>query len=481
MIELRPIAYVIGLLLSLLASAMLLPVAMDLYDANDDWRTFLGAAMLTFFFGGILLAVSHEGGKVDINVRQAFILTVGSWIALPAFAATPFIGLGLSYTDAFFESMSGMTTTGATVLTQLDGLPRGVLLWRSILQWIGGVGIVLMAIILLPFLRVGGMQLFQKENSAQTEKIVSRSFELILFISWIYFGLTALCAAVYASLGMSAFDAICHAMTTVSTAGFSTHDDSMAYFNSPAIEWTAVIFMLSGSLPFVLYIQFLRGDFGAFRRDPQALVFLQFVVFVGVTMALWLAHEQNRNFLDSLRAAIFHVVSIMTGTGYAAEDYGSWGVGALGFFLMLTFIGGCAGSTTGGIKIYRFQVGWLIGRTHLINLVSPNRVVVPTFNGRRLPADVPFSVLAFLAIYLASVGLITLALTSIGLDFVTAISSSATAISNVGPGLGPIVGPSGTFATLPASAKWILSFAMMLGRLELFTVIVVLWPGFWRN
>ena len=481
MIEVRPIIFVIGLLLCVLATAMLLPAAIDIYDGNDDWRTFVGAAMMTLFFGGIFLAISDQQRDGSLDLRQTFLLTVASWLILPAFAATPFVGLGLDYTDAFFEAMSGVTTTGATILTQLDGLPRGVLLWRSILQWIGGVGIIMMAIILLPFLRVGGMQLFQTESSAQSEKVLSRSYDLVVFITWIYLGLTLACALIYFLFGMSGFDAFCHAMTTVSTAGFSTHDDSLGFFKSPAIEWTATFFMLAGALPFVLYFHLLRGRFVSIREDPQALTFLAFISGTTLLVTLWLTEVQDRNLMESLRDSMFHVVSVVTGTGYAVEDYGAWGVGALGFFLLLTFIGGCAGSTTGGIKIYRFQVAWIIGRTHLINLLSPHRVVVPTYNGRRLPEDVPFSVLAFLAIYLVSVGMVTLALTGIGLDFVTAISSSATAISNVGPGLGPIVGPKGTFATLPGSAKWIMSFAMMLGRLELFTVIVVLRPEFWRS
>lgn len=481
MIQLRPIIFVVGLLLGLLAAAMLLPAAIDVYDGNDDWLTFVGAAMATMFFGGMFLAISDSPGEANLDLRQTFLLTVASWLVLPAFAATPFVGLGLSYTDAFFEAMSGVTTTGATVLTQLDGLPRGVLLWRSILQWIGGVGIILMAIILLPFLRVGGMQLFQSESSAQSEKILSRSFDLVVFIIWIYVVLTLCCAVLYFVLGMSGFDAICHAMTTVSTAGFSTHDDSLGFFKSPGIEWTATFFMIAGALPFVLYFHLVRARLGSIRRDPQALTFLLFIGLASLAVTFWLIEAQDRAFLEALRDSMFHVVSVVTGTGYAVEDYGAWGVGALGFFLLLTFIGGCAGSTTGGIKIYRFQVAWIIGRTHLINLLSPHRVVVASYNGRPLPEDVTFSVLAFLAIYLASVGLVTLALTGIGLDFVTAISSSATAISNVGPGLGPIVGPKGTFAILPASAKWIMSFAMMLGRLELFTVIVVLRPEFWRS
>ncbi|MEL6374215.1 MAG: TrkH family potassium uptake protein [Pseudomonadota bacterium] len=481
MINFKPIVYVLGLMLCTLSAAMMFPVGVDIFQGNDDWTTFLGASMLTVFFGVAFLAVSMEERAFNLDVRQAFLLTVMSWTLLPMFASTPFLALGLAPADAFFEAMSGLTTTGATVLTKLDGLPEGVLLWRSILQWIGGVGIVLMAIILLPFLRVGGMQLFRTESSVQAEKIVSRSFTLITNIIWLYVALTLICAIAYAFLGMSRFDAICHAMTTVATAGFSTHDASIGYFNSPGIEWTAITFMLLGALPFVMYIRALQGDVRAPLRDSQVWVFLAFVSLTALSVALWLSHNQERAFFDALRASMFHVTSIITGTGYAAENYGAWGEGALGIFLLLTFVGGCAGSTTGGIKIYRLQIAWKIGRTHLMHLVSPHRVVVPSYNGHRLPADVPFSVLSFLAIYLITVGLVTVALTAIGLDFVTALSSSATAVSNVGPGLGETVGPDGNFSALPQTAKWILSLAMLLGRLELFTVIVVLHPDFWKR
>ena len=480
-VDLRPILRVVGVLLCGLAAAMLVTAAVDANYGNPDWRVFLASAMVTVAFGGVLILSNAGQGPSRLNVRQAFLMTCVAWVAVSAFGAVPFLGLGLTYTDAFFETISGLTTTGSTVLTGLDTLPPGILFWRSLLQWIGGVGIIVMAIIILPFLRIGGMQLFQTESSERSEKIIARPLQLAAWIASIYAGLTFFCAMSYDIGGMNLFDAICHAMTTLSTGGYSTHDASFSYFHNSWLQWSATIFMIAGGMPFVAFIRFVRGNFKALVTDLQARTLVSFLGILAVIMAVWHSLTFHVPFLDSLRLTAFNITSVVTTTGYASADYTTWGPVAIAVFFVLIFVGGCTGSTAGGIKIYRFQILSLMVKSYLRRLVSPNRVIVVTYSGRRVSEDVAVSVLAFVTLFLGVVALGTIALGAMGLDLVTAVSAMATAIANVGPGLGDIVGPAGNFSTLPDGAKWILSGAMLLGRLEIFTVLVLLDPQFWRG
>ena len=311
--------------------------------------------------------------------------------------------------------------------------------------------------------------------------MLPRAVELTLAIAGVYAALILACIAAYIALGMSFFDAICHGMTTVATAGFSTHDESFGFFQSASLEWVCILFMILGALPFVVMIKALRGQPLALMKDAQVRGFILFLVSVCIIMSFWLAAVRGLPIEEALRRATFNVTSIVTTTGYASDDYGQWGPFAVGIFLLLMFVGGCSGSTCGAIKIYRLQVAGLLTRSHFVHLMSPNRVITLMYNGRRLPDDVPFSVVAFLAIYMTTVGLFTATLAAMGLDLVTALSAAAQSVGNVGPGLGHLVGPSGNYATLPTGAKWVLAFAMLLGRLELFTVLVLFRVEFWRH
>jgi trk system potassium uptake protein len=481
LIQIRPILFALGLMVCLMALAMALPAALDFADDSPTWRAFAVSSLFSLFVGVLMMMFAYEQRAVRVGVREGFLLTASCWALLSAFAALPFLGINLPYTDAYFETMSGLTTTGSTVITKLENLPRGILLWRALLQGIGGLGIIVVAILILPFLRIGGMQLFQTESSDRSEKVVPRAFELVAAIAGLFGSLTLACTVVYMLLGMTPFDAICHALSTISTGGFSTHDDSFAFFASPALDWAATFFMLTGALPFVVYIKVLRGDRLALWRDTQVRGLIVFLVAVCLIMATWLTLVKGMAAADALRVGSFNVVSIVTTTGFALGDFGTWGPFAVGIFFLLMFVGGCSGSTSGGIKIYRLQVASLLTRSHLLHLISPSRIVTLMYNGRRLPDDVPFSVVAFLAIYMATIGIFTVILAAMGLDLVTALSSATTAVSNVGPGLGEIVGPSGNFAGLPPAAKWVLSFAMLLGRLELFTVLVLFRREFWQS
>lgn len=481
LISLRPVLNVLGFLYVGLATAMLVPAIVDVAQKNADWQAFVFSALLTGLIG-MLLSIA-VGGSLEkgLDTRQTFILTTLAWATLPAFGALPFLWLGVGYADAVFEAVSGFTTTGSTVLSGLDGLPPGLLVWRSLMQWMGGVGIIVMAIVLLPFLRIGGMQLFQSENSDRSEKIVSRSVELIRLIGLSYLFMTFLCMLGYLATGIDLFDAVNHALTTVSTGGYSTHDASFSYFTNPASGWVAVVFMIAGAMPFVLLIQALRGQPLLLWRDPQVRALIGFLALVSLTLTVYLGVTMHFPFDEALLRATFNVVSIVTGTGYALGDYTQWGAPVIGIALLLKFVGGCTGSTTGGIKVFRFLVFFGTVRAHLRRMVRPNRVMSEEYGGTRLTPELSFSVLAFLVVYLGSVGIITLALSFFDLDLVTAVSAAATSVGNVGPGLGPIIGPAGNFAALPEGAKWLLSFAMLLGRLELFTVLVLLDPDFWSK
>jgi len=478
----RPILFIIGILMSTLALAMCLPAVADAAVQNPDWQVFALAAAFTLLIGVMLMLTARSASR-SLNQRQAFVLTSLSWTAIPAFAALPFTfsELELSYTDAFFEAMSGITTTGSTVLTGLDFAPPGILLWRALLQWLGGIGIIAMAIAILPMLQVGGMQLFRTESSDRSDKVIPRAAQLITFIGFIYLGITLLCAFAYWVAGMTGFEAVAHSMTTIATGGFSTSDQSVGRFASPAVDAIAVIFMLLGSLPFVLYLRALRGNPGALWRDSQVRWFLVVTGTAILFMTVYLLIRLHLGVIEAFRLASFNVVSIITGTGYATADFGLWGSFALTIILFLMFVGGCAGSTTCGIKIFRFQVLYATAVTQIRRLLEPHGVFIAYYNGRPIPGSVSDSVMSFFFLYAVSFAAIATGLGLLGLDFLTALSGAATAISNVGPGLGDVIGPAGTFASLPDSAKWLLSLGMLLGRLELFTVMVLLAPAFWQR
>ncbi len=482
---LRPILYLIGGMLTALSIAMLIPVAVDLVAQNEDWKAFAISSAVTFACGiGLILGArsSLEGG---LTLRQAFVLTPMTWASVALFAAIPFYisdyaQLRDSFANAFFESMSGLTTTGATVIVGLQDAPPGVLIWRAILQWLGGIGIIATAIAILPALGVGGMQLFRTESSDRSEKVLPRVREIAVAIASIYLGFTVMCMLAYWLAGMTAFNAIAHALTTISTAGFSTHDGSLGYWTNPAIHWIAVFFMIAGAIPFVLYVRLFQGGTDPLRNS-QVRVLLYFLAFVITAMTIWLTASGHYALPDAFRYASFNIVSVVTTTGFASTDYGAWGNVAVGVFFGLMFIGGCTGSTTGGVKIFRYEVMAKLLQSHFRHLLFPRGIFPRTYAGRELPDDVIHSVVVYFSLFFICYGAITILLMAFDLDFLTSASAAVSALSNVGPGLGPIIGPAGNFSSLPDPVKWILSFAMLLGRLELFTVLILFMPRFWRG
>ena len=486
MFDLRPIYLVNGVLLCALGAAMLVPALFDVAAGHGDWQVFLTAAGFTIFIGGGLVIMNRSAPgqqRTNLSVPQAFVLTTSVWVVLTAFSALPlaFCELGLSYTDAFFEAMSGITTTGATVIVGLDDAPPGILLWRSILQWLGGIGIIVMAIAVLPMLQIGGMQLFRLENSDNSDKILPRAAQIASGLTWFYIGFTVLVFVAYWIAGMTPFDALIHCMTTVATGGFSSHDASIGYFANTNIEWVVTIFMILGGMPFILFIAAIRGRWRMLYQDDQVRLYLLIIFVMAALMTVWHLLTGSKPGEHAVRASIFAVATTITGTGYGAEDYSAWGPFASTLVLILMFVGGCAGSAACGIKIFRIKILFEALKVELRRVLHPHGVFVARYNGRPVSDDVVSAVGSFFFLYIATFVGIALALAATGLDLEGALSGAATSLSNVGPGLGPIIGPSGTFATLSDSAKWILAAAMLLGRLELVVVMVLFSRRFWRN
>ena len=472
---------VVGIFLMIIGSGMLVPAVVDVMANNADWQIFAISAAFVTFIGGVFF-LSNRGHYGELTIKQGFLITVCAWIAIPLLGAIPFVfsDLDLSYTDAFFEAMSGITTTGSTVITGLDGLPPGILLWRSLLQWFGGVGIIVMGVAILPMLKVGGMQLFRVEAFDVSDNFIPRSTKLAASLSLLYMGLTLLCGLALWWAGMSPFEAASHAFTTISTGGFSTSDGSIGHFDSAAIDYTISFFMIVGSLPFILFLKILRGNPAGFFGDGQIRGFIMLLVVITAVLSGWLWITGDYGLTQSVRYVLFNVISVITGTGFASTDYTAWGQFPVIVFFLIMFIGGCAGSTSCGIKIFRFQVMFAVFKSNIKKLLWPNGIFIPKYNRRPLAEDATGSVFAFFFLFILCFFMLTLALTFVGLDLTTALSGAGTAISNVGPGVGPIIGPAGNFQSLPDGAKWILSFGMLLGRLELFAVLILFSPHFWR-
>lgn len=461
---------------------MLVPMSVDLAAGHPDSSAFMAASIVTLFVA-VLLILATRQVREPIPLKGAFLLTTLSWCSIALFGSLPMLFgvMELRLVDAVFEAVSGLTTTGSTVVSGLDRAPPGFLLWRSLLQWLGGIGIIVMALVMLPFLRVGGMQLFHTESSDRSEKLLPTVQAIVRQIVTIYMSLSLACALAYMAAGMSAFDAINHAMTTMATGGYSTHDASIGFFEGPAVEWIGIVFMAAAALPFTRYLAAINGRPNLFLNDSQIRLFIVFCTVVAVGLALWLAAKPEWLLGDALRACLFNVVSVVTTTGYASENYGAWGPLAVSLFLAITVVGGCTGSTSGGIKMFRLEILWRWASGYTRGLFLPHAVTRPTYNGRPVDREVMIAVLSFAFIFIGSWGVLTVLLGATGLDLVTAVSGAATALANVGPGLGEIIGPAGNFSPLPDSAKWLLIAGMLLGRLEFFTVLVLLHPAFWRD
>ncbi len=473
------VAAVFGMYLS---AAMLVPAAVDLYVGQDDWGVFAFSAL---FMGGFALAVAlaTHGKAPTASPRFGFLLVNLLWVTMAVAGAIPFIAssLEMSLSDAIFESVSAVTTTGGTVIADLEGASPGLLLWRSLLQWMGGLGVIALGLFILPFLNIGGISYFRIESSDIEDRPFERLSTFTASLLGIYVALTVACAISYAAVGMSAFDAVNHALTTVSTGGFSTHDTSFGvYAGMPGVLWTAIIFMFLGALPFsVLMLIALRRRFDALR-DPQIRVFAGYAVFFTVIAAIYLRVTTGIPFPEALTQAAFNFVSIITTTGYASSDYSNWGPFIVACAFVATFLGGCSGSTSGAVKAYRFLILFKLVTNGLRRLVYPNTVQPVHYGDRPVDDDMQRAVVLFIASFFVIWAILILLLAATGLDFTTATTGALANLTNVGPALGDVIGPAGNYSTVNDPAKWILSLAMLLGRLEILTVLVVLTPVFWR-
>ena len=477
----KTVFFTLGILQIILGVSMIFPIIIQfIFDELDS--SFISASLITIIFGTLFFLSNLEQNK-QLNLQHAFLLTALSWVSVALFGSLPFIfsNLNLTITDSFFESMSGITTTGSTIITDLDSAPKAILLWRAILQWLGGIGIIVMAITLMPIMNVGGMQLFKVSNSDTSEKILPKTKEISIRLIIIYLVLTFLCALFYKVFGMKYFDSLTHSMTTIATGGFSNYNESIGYFNSINIEITSMIFIILGSTPFIAYIKFLSGKKKIFFTDTQISSFIKIIFFSILFLFFYLTIFYKGFSEVSLRSITFNVISILTGTGYVTQNFDNWGSFPLIYFLALMFIGGCAGSTTCGIKIFRIQILYSFLKSQLKKIIYPRGIFIIKYDNNNVNEKFMASIISFIYLYIIIFFIIAALLSLTGLDFTTSISGAATSISNVGPGLGELIGPNGNFSQLPDFSKWVLSFGMLLGRLELFAILVLFLPSFWQR
>lgn len=478
----QPVLMIDGFILCILGLSMLFPAALDMYDNKTDWSPFFSAALMTLFIG-LMFFLSNKNKINKLTLRQGYLITFCCWVSVAIFSSLPFILSGAlpDVTAAFFESVSGVTATGATVIVDIESLPRSVLLWRSMLNGLGGIGVVIFAVAMLPFLGIGGMQMFERESSDTTDKLMPKFIDVAKWIIGVYLSLVALCALSLYFCGMGRFDALNHALSAVATAGFSTKNASIAYFNSASIEMVLTLFMILGALPMTFYIILFKKHEMDPLRIGQIKYFLRSVFVFSILLAFYLILVNKMHFLTALRLSLFNVVAIMTTTGLSSADYLDWGVWTAVFFSLLSLHGGCIGSTTGSVKVMRWQILKSYFHKFLLSSIEPNRVVPVKIGEVPISDKAVTSVFVFVMSFLASIGAVALVLNLLGYDFGTSIAAAVAAITNTGPGAAQAISASGNYAFFSSAAKYILCFAMLLGRLEIMTVLVIFTKSFWKS
>jgi trk system potassium uptake protein TrkH len=483
MAHFRSIFYLVGWLILILAAAMIPSALIDFFTDSPDYKIYLLSQSIMIFLGVLFVFSNKSASEIDFDKRDSFLLTTITWIFGVGFSAIPFLlsSINVSYTDAFFETVSGLTTTGATVLKNLDAMPKGILFWRAMLQWLGGIGIIVMALTLLTDMRVGGLELFQSESSDRSEKFLPRIAQIAKVIFITYLSLTLLCFLALIALKLSWFDALCHSLSTISTGGFSTHDDSIGFFKNQPLKYILVLFMFLGGVTQLLFGHLFTKNWRLFFKDDQMRTYgLLTLFFVGVVIT-WNLITQEGSYFDVITESIFNVVSAVTTTGFCSSDYNTWGGVGLMIFFFAPFIGGCTGSTAGGIKVFRFQVLWRVTFIYLQKLRRPHGVFLPKYNKKQISGSIFDSVAALVILFIFCFAFLSFALSFFKLDFITILSASASMLTNLGPGLGQYIGPSQTYAELVEPVKWILMVGMLLGRLELVTILILFLPSFWKD
>jgi trk system potassium uptake protein len=482
MFDFKPISLVLGFLICTTGFFLSIPLITEIIYKTDQWQAYAVPLIVYLVVGGSLIIINKDT-EMKLNLKGAFFLTGISWIVMALLCSIPFMfaKTNLTFVDAIFESMSGITTTGSTIINDLDLQPKGVLIWRALLQWLGGIGIIVLAISVLPFLKVGGMQLFHMEGDDPYEKFLPRITSVVSKIFFIYIILTIICILSYFYFGMSFFDAITHGFTTISTGGFSTHNESLAFFKSNEILLTSIVFMIIGSFPFILIAQLSPKNPFILFKDQQIRLFIFIIIIIIISLYFIVGDGIVSSLGNKIITISFNSISIITGTGYISDNFENWGSYSSILFLLIMFIGGCAGSTTGGLKIFRFQILFLAVKNHIRKLIKPHGVFPSKFNGKTIPEASFDSVTSFFYLYIIFFVLISLLLSFSGYDLITCLSGAATSISNVGPGLGSVIGPDGNFSSLTSYSKYILALGMLFGRLEILTLLILLSPFYWRN
>ncbi len=477
----RSVLYIIGLLISTLGCMMIIPALFDLFSNHKNWSIFASTGIISFLMG-ITIILAFKNKNTKIGSRETFLLSVLSWIFLASISALPLYlsNLSLSYTDAFFEATSGITTTGSTILTNIENASNGILIWRAILQWLGGVGIIVMAVAALPLLHISGLQLFFSEQVEPSDKLKERVKDLAKTIIIIYTIFTFICGILLNIAGMPIFDSICHSMTTIATGGYSTKNSSIGHYDNLFIEIIIIIGMIAASLPFIIYAKSFN-NLKAIIYDSQVRAFILTIFFSIFIITIWLNLNLNINFIDSVRISTFNIISIITGTGFSTEDFSNWGSFAISLLFIFMLIGGCTGSTTGGIKIFRAQILFKVILQQIQKVIRPHQILKITYSKATIDDKTTLTILAIIFLFVASVIIVGGFLYWMGLDLLTAFSAAATSIAVVGPGLSNEIGPLGNFSNLPDQAKWLLSASMIIGRLEFLAVLILIIPSFWKK
>jgi trk system potassium uptake protein len=479
----KVILNILGSLLILTGILMTTGIPFSIYYGNDDIGTILLSAGITIASGMILWFLTRDADKTQLGKREGYLIVTLSYLAITLFGTLPFVIYGAipSYTDAFFETMSGLTTTGATILTDIEALPHGLLYWRSLTQWIGGMGIIVLSLAILPLLGIGGMQLFAAEVPGVTkDKLHPRVKETAKRLWAIYLLLTIAEVILLLFGGLNLFESITHAFTTLATGGFSPKNASTAHYTSIYVQYVFIAFMFIAGINFALHYHLLHLRFQPLKKNSEFKFYASFIFIAAVVVMILHHPHQDFNLEESFRQSLFHVLSIVTTTGYVSSDYENWAMFSAKIFFILFFVGGCAGSTSGGIKVARHYLLIKNGMLELKRLIHPRAVIPVRFNDKAVSQDIISNVQAFFILYMMLIVIGSLALSLLGVDFLTSIGSVASCIGNVGPAING-TGPMSNYAFLPDAAKWILSFLMLVGRLEVFTVLVIISPSFWKK
>ncbi len=482
MVDLRPSFYVIGQMLVVLGAFLVIPAFVDLIAENGNAGAFFQSALISFGIGSMLVLATRNRVSGGFDVQQAYVLTTFAWILVSFFGCLPFMlgAPGLGFTDAYFESVSGITTTGASVIVGLDALPAGMNLWRGMLNSIGGLGIAFVAMIFLPIMRVGGMQFFKVQGYDTLGKLLPRASDIALSLLGVYAGLTVACIATYSALGMTTLDAVVVGMATIATGGFAPMDASFSKYPG-AMEYAGILFMFLGSLPYIRFVQMVAGDPRPLWRDSQMRAMFRWILGAALIVTIWRVMSVDAPIEETFRRSLFNLLSIMSTTGFGSGDFASWGGFALIVAFLVGLIGGCSGSSSAALSVFRVQVILSALQSQIRQIRSPNRIVPVKYDGRSVDDETLDALVFYTATYIVLMGTFSVLMTLVGLDTQSALFAVWASLGNIGYAIGPLTAPTATFRDFPEAAKWVMIMAMLLGRMALLAFLVLVLPQFWRR